>query len=90
MALHDTNRQRETGGCDPFQIAASMESHNLQQGADIIDAEPGQPGTVRVERRPGKPLHPFASLTGDPSATARYPEPPGVKVTVIDSRRKTP
>jgi hypothetical protein len=85
--MHPTNRERQTGGVDPFSVAAAQDFGALMQDAEIIDSAPGDAGAVTVRHTPGRAPQPFDPLTGDPSAVARYAEPRGVTVEVRHGRR---
>lgn len=85
MSLHDTSRQRETGGISPFAVSDSMDFAALQEGAEIIDSTPGTPGAVTVRRTPGQ-IRYDERLT---DAVAQYEQPPGVTIKVVHGRRKS-
>ena len=90
MALHDTSKQRDTGGISPFAVSDSMDFNSLMEDGTIIDsAMPGQPGAVTIRRVAGRPLDPHAPLIdkSDPSSYVVAPSQPGVTVRVIRGDR---
>ena len=89
MSLHDTSRQRQTGGISPFAVSDFMEFAALNEGAEVIDAQPGQPGTVRVERRARQAVAPASRRSmATQLPIAQYEQPPGVTVTVRHGKAK--
>jgi hypothetical protein len=52
MGLQPTSRERETGGCDPFEIVASTDPAALNEHVAVV-SEHGAGRGVRIEHRDG-------------------------------------
>jgi len=83
--MHPSNRERQTGGFDPFALAAAQEFGAMSEGATVIDSDAG-PGWVKVERREGKPLNPAEKLAD--SVIFDSGAGPGVRIEIRDTRGK--
>lgn len=80
--MHPTNRERQTGGETPHDLAAQQEYGLLMEDATVIEPQPGEAGWVTVRRTPGRPLDPHAPLVDGSDSTSFVvaPDQPGVRV----------